>query len=581
MLEKNELAAIGRPAGRAWAWITLVAVILAAFASLIWPFYGVALAQETAATFENAPNPASTVEAAAALENVSKPEPTIEAAGPQENVSKPELTVEAEAALENVSKPAPTVDAAAATENVSKTAPGVDVSPEAAVQAAIASEGSPMAEPVSVASIIDFLISSAQKPSWIWAVAGLLIFAVALAIGRSLGKKPVFQPPNGSVLNLGQPGRPINAAFETDLLTGLFPSVWLSGANREALAAWAEKAGREAVSAYMEALGEADKYEGPEPLNRAAEKLGVVLRRKVFEGEWFEFLGEGPDKSIMRLHLNELAPPLRLPPPPLSVEPRRLAVAVAGGVGALAGNLMGAALARFSGQPLETGIMAGSVIGAAAAAALALWLSFNERARRAALLILGGVAALDTASRAALGPLAPIAGGGSFFKRLVFYAGAGAALIFIKAKPVLARGRAKENVSVAVANWLETVTVLAAVLRRKVGAPVGLSADNDDGELLVRIVPLVRTMLANPVLAESPALDELARRLANHGFDLASEPAALLSAAQPAVLVWEAGLSASYDTFGLIRAGQRVVVEEQPVIKDGRVVRKGMVALEK
>jgi hypothetical protein len=247
-------------------------------------------------------------------------------------------------------------------------------------------------------------------------------------------------------------------------------------------------------------------------------------------------------------------------------------MAVAAALGALAGDMLGGAAAVKLGQPLETGIMAGAALGSAAFILLALWLGLNEKVRRAALALIGGAAVFDTASQAAL---APIAGGGSYFKRLALYLGAGAALLLIKARPSLERAKTRENALLAISSWLDSAVSLSAVLVRKALAPAGPALKDESEELLAKIVPAVRALLADPALAESPALAELSRRLLNCGYEVSPKESA------PAPLLWEDGLRERYDTFGLARAGQKVVVEEEPVVKDGRVVRKGLVVPEK
>jgi hypothetical protein len=191
-------------------------------------------------------------------------------------------------------------------------------------------------------------------------------------------------------------------------------------------------------------------------------------------------------------------------------------------------------------------------------------------------LAVGGAAALDTAAQAALGPLALIPGRGSYFKRLAAYLAAGAALMVLKAQPVLERALAKEMVEAAAASWLEAAVPLSAALSLK---PVTREAlEGEEGaaaKLLASLVPLVEKLAADPAASNSPALAELARRLKNQGYELKEAPN---GPREPAILIWEDDLRDRYDTFGLVRPGEAVVVEESPVIKDGAVAAKGLVA---
>jgi hypothetical protein len=241
----------------------------------------------------------------------------------------------------------------------------------------------------------------------------------------------------------------------------------------------------------------------------------------------------------------------------------------------VAGSLSGAWLFVKVGQPPAAGALAGSFLAAAGFTLAALIVSFNPKIRRALLALVGSAAAIDAASRLALGPLAP--GQGSFLKRLLVYLGAGTALRFLKAKPVLQRERAREIAARSAEAWLEAAGAVSAALiaRLSSGSPGGLEAGQSrDERLLASLVPLARTLLAAPEGRGSAALAELARKLANHGYELEAAPK------EAQRLAWAPELSSRYETFGLVRPGQIVVVEEEAVIKDGAVAAKGLVAPE-
>ncbi|MDR2455646.1 MAG: hypothetical protein LBE49_03495, partial [Deltaproteobacteria bacterium] len=438
---------------------------------------------------------------------------------------------------------------------------------EAAKEGAQAAEG----------GLSAFFASLFEDRPWVFSTIGLFLIFLVVAALKLSGKGQAPAPPEGAQVTIGRSGRPIRISLEKDSLAGLFPSVWLSGASREGLAKWVSESAQEAAGVYLEAL--AAPGDAASRGQEAEAKLSAALRGQISAGRLLELLcGDSEpiiDPAVLSLHLSELMPTLRIPPPSFSVSPRPSAMALAAALGALAGDMLGGAAAVKLGQPLETGIMAGAALGAAAFILLALWLGLNEKVRRVALALIGGAAVLDTASQAALGPLAPIAGGGSYFKRLALYLGAGASLLLIKAKPSLERTKTRENAVLAILSWLEEAVSLAAVLVRKVAAPIGPAEKEESEELLAKIVPSVRTLLADPALRDSSALAELSRRLLNSGYEVSPKESA------PTALFWDDGLRERYDTFGLVRSGQKVVVEEEPVIKDDRVIRKGLVVPEK
>jgi hypothetical protein len=435
-------------------------------------------------------------------------------------------------------------------------------------------------------------LSALVPPAWRIPAALLIFVLLALvAFRRALARRGRQAAPvgRGADLVVAAPGPAARAVLEGDTLSGMFPSKWLASADRGALERWIAESRAAAAAAYFGALGARPRGRGAAPgrsdLDAAESALAAAINQALAGGGLFAALGGDPaarpDPAVLRLHLDQLLPPLRLPPPPLQAEPGAAAMAASAALGALAGGWGLALVLAKAGQTPVTGLWLGSVAGAALAVLLAMRLGLSPKVRRTLLLVVGGAALADAAAQVVKGPLAavPGLGAGGFLKRLALYAGAAAALLIIKARPVLDRGLWAETVETSVTAWLESAVPLAAALSQKASArPGALSDEAASAALLAEAVPLVKKLIAQSQGDSPPALAALARRLSNAGWDLGPAEEAAAGDREPKRLAWEPAMAATYDTFGLIGAGQAVVEEEAPVVKDGLVVRKGLVA---
>ncbi|MDR2349226.1 MAG: hypothetical protein LBF41_01200, partial [Deltaproteobacteria bacterium] len=367
----------------------------------------------------------------------------------------------------------------------------------------------------------------------------------------------------------------------------LFPSQWLKKADLPRLEKWLLDTEKECLSVCEAELGfDSDSSAKPPDLSRmkaAGDRLALTLNRALSGGELFRAVAgeeEAPEPTLVMTHLNTLLPPLKPPPVPGTwLAPRASAVALFSAIGAVLGDLAGGALLSRLGQPAETGILLGAAAGAALGAAAALILSQNEKLRKRLLLLVGATAAVDAAVRVAKGAVLPgFSGGGSgsFAKRLGLYLALTLALFLVKAKPDFDREGWRANLESTVDLYLRGVIPLAAVLMFRLGEKTEPSDAGGELKLLEDLVPLVKRLKGNPEVDGLAAFSQLTRKMENAGFDLTLKN----KGTAPESLVWDGSLSDSYDTFGRVKNGQRVIVEEEPLIKDGEVLKKGLVALE-
>jgi hypothetical protein len=412
-----------------------------------------------------------------------------------------------------------------------------------------------------------------------------------------------------SFVGLGIKDGKAPALGEVSVPAGIFPSEWLDKIDNGALEEWFREARSLAAKEYFEALGTPGGTQGEanggfkvpdaEALKAAEKRLSLSLRKSLSDGKLFRALGGGSegasgagsegasggvklsetDASIVASHLHGLLPDLTLPPfAPASFKPRTSAAALFAAIGAVLGDLLGGALLSFMGQPLETGILLGAALGAALGVALALWLSENDKIRKRLILIVGGVAAVDGALTLAKGVALPsfLGGKSSFIKRFFLYLALTLALFLVKPKADFDRGSLSKSLEARLDSYLRAVIPLAAVLIYRIKEKRGPSESYKDSSLIGEIAPLILRLGEDPRYKDDAALSEAARRLSNAGFAMEVSP----GSEPQRSLVWERSLADRYDTFGLVKEGETVLVEKEPLVKNGEVFTKGLVIRE-
>ncbi|MDR0620394.1 MAG: hypothetical protein LBJ61_00715 [Deltaproteobacteria bacterium] len=329
---------------------------------------------------------------------------------------------------------------------------------------------------------------------------------------------------------------------------------------------------------------DSQKPPGREKVSQATERMASALSRYLTAPELFAIIngGQSPKQielSLLGAHLNRLLPPISPPRPEVSPgEIRPLAVALLTVLGAMAGSFLAMTI-FFASNNLEAWQTVGAVVGAMAGGVLAVFLAQNPRARRWLLAGVAGLAFFDALAAifsGALLPFLPSLGRGSRLKRFLFYAGAILVLLLVNSEKAFDLKRYREAVTIRVGDYLSGAIPLLAVLTFRIKEAVAAQSeskkyDRDEG-LLAELAFLAGRVRAKPGLKDDPSFSQLIRKLENAGF-VAETPE--VPEKGPRKLPWEAGLAELYEPFGIIEAGRLVVIEEEPVFKDGKVIRKG------
>jgi hypothetical protein len=367
----------------------------------------------------------------------------------------------------------------------------------------------------------------------------------------------------------------------------IFPSQWLGAADKVALAKYLEKVSLNATESFFRSLGELKPNVFPETerLKAASEQTAELLRRGLSAPELLEAINGGqslsPENiSLLALHLNELLPAFTMDPPEtLSGELRPLVLGLMALLGSVLGYLLGGSL-KLLGVPADTGLFLGSALGAGAGAGLSLFFAQNKKARHWLMAAVGGLAFLEglmVLLKGAFWPSLLAFGRKSIFKRLLIWVGLIFLLILVKGQKLFDLSRYKDAVSQKTRNYLALTLPLVTVLMFRLNEPPPtqeLSVQpktSEEKELIFDVVRLVRRLKTQGRLNDEPSFGELVRKLTNKGYE--TEPLVLEG---PRKLLWDDSLKDTYEPFGLIDIGQRVTIEDEPVIKDGQVVRKGL-----
>jgi hypothetical protein len=361
---------------------------------------------------------------------------------------------------------------------------------------------------------------------------------------------------------------------------GIFGNHWLADSNSEILRGWIVRSAQMAVSAFWTGLpSQEDSAPTDIELKSASDRLAVSLKNSLHDPELARGLtgGSAEDTPLLAVHLSNILPPVKIPVfEPGAISPRAWAMAFLAALGALAGGLIGNGLFSLMGQPAYTGFFPGACLGAAICAYLATTLARNNHIRRWLLALVGGLAVLDLTITTLKSVLLPsfLRGSNMAFKRRIVYILAFLALLVMKPQTRLDREKWRKLLESAALVWLESAVATAAVLMFRLRQPSTPQSWPSDTRLTAEISVLVKRLMADPRLSDSLPLAELAQKLINAGYELTPEPRQVA----PKVLVWRADMSDSFHTFGLVKEGQSVTVEEEPILRDGLVFKKGLVS---
>lgn len=256
-----------------------------------------------------------------------------------------------------------------------------------------------------------------------------------------------------------------------------------------------------------------------------------------------------------------------------SLSAQRLAIAAA--VGSVLGMLVFGTLLNLSLDLRALGMLIGAPAGAAGAMYAVGRLNESKALRVALTTLLGVAGAMDVARVASLGLIGlwgRLAGIG-LLRRLLLYPGVVALLAFTRGSSEYDRGAYRDVIRDLIRQWVDcSALLLCSLSAAPVEQPRGPVFD---AGLARAIVDLHRTDLPGlPATAEALLLE--GRRLGLAGLTGPARFAAAEPATRPR-LRWGTELAQHYRPFGLIEEGDAVIVEDEPVIQNERVLEKGLV----
>lgn len=287
-----------------------------------------------------------------------------------------------------------------------------------------------------------------------------------------------------------------------------------------------------AIAEYFSQLSEME-YPPSHKLDAALARARAILIQETESSAWREaVVGEpvsGEEQSAsVDLDMDAAVEALRVPPPAKTMRPRPLGVIVPAVVGSIAALIL---LRLATGMTLgirDFGLTLVASLGAAGLILLVLWGSRTKWASR----WLQGISRYDRKSH-------------------------------------------ESAVREAVAQWLEAAVCLqVAVGRLQRDRPIP-NKEAALGRLGRYVQALYRASKDDLPLAA----EELIQEARTFGFEgLPDEPVFVRdSAPMKQEIVWREDLREKYETFGHIEDGDRVSVEREPVILDGKVLEKGRV----
>ncbi len=366
------------------------------------------------------------------------------------------------------------------------------------------------------------------------------------------------------------------------------PTSWFAGIDRKEIERLIDHAKTETVDLFFEKLGDRDTPSTAD-IQAANQAMGIALKERTESIDWIESLC-GTETSLqhqeyLKAHLKELLVPPEIPDPTLvRMEVRTTVLCAVAAVGAVLGFLCGGWVARWLlGIPAESGLLFGAPIGAALGVVFVMLVANNETLRNRILLGLGVAGGIDVAFQIFKGFVPwPTGGKVSFVKRLLLYAVLALVVFVSRREKICDKKYYREEVESIVDNWLHTALAVVAVLTFKVKAikENPFNPNLADTETLTGIVGIAKKLRRSSGENIPLVIDELVQELETHGFEIPEEtemPEYSVTVTPEQLLVWDDSMKERYKTMGIIRPGDTVKVEEEPIVRDGVVEKIGLV----
>jgi hypothetical protein len=286
----------------------------------------------------------------------------------------------------------------------------------------------------------------------------------------------------------------------------------------------------------------------------------------------------GSRRGFLKLHLESLLTPPVIPSPAhLQTIPQTKSLCISAALGALLGILFGELVGGISNgfEPLLRTVIdcTLSIAGAALGVCTAVTIARNKTMQTRLMAVVGGAAVVDTALQ--LSPakrFLPFLSFGGYIKRMFLYG----VLMLITFGTYRAVKHDVPNyrreIELINEQWLRHAAVTILILAFKVK---GLESNpyiprREDTSVLQKVVRIAQKLQQSPPEDLPIVIMELIQELEAYGFTVQSDAEQLYQE-----MDWDESLREHYTVIGIPRQGRRVHVLTLPIIRDGKVEKKG------
>ncbi|MBO4857353.1 MAG: hypothetical protein J5527_02420 [Treponema sp.] len=320
------------------------------------------------------------------------------------------------------------------------------------------------------------------------------------------------------------------------------------------------------------------KVPSKEALAVATEKTEAFLQQQILSDSWIKEntrLGIVSNdinktdklKNVIKSYLIEEKIQLPIISPVVNTQASILRIAIASGVGSVAGGLLFEAVFEFFHLSSSLGLL----VGGAAGAFLFTWLlglvAKNQKLRRRLLVILG-VASFSSFAFSSF--VKSLRGKKNLFKKLGLLLAAIFVILFMKSEDKFNKTLYSEYLDSSIDWWLSQVS-FAYELTGKMLGDGGIKAHNDQA-IAFMVEELGKINKLNSLDDMNREVSFATQYLKRFGIEAGGE-----NKKDKRALIWDNSLIEFYDRYGSIEEGDPFFVESEAIVKDGIVIKKGLV----
>ena len=320
------------------------------------------------------------------------------------------------------------------------------------------------------------------------------------------------------------------------------------------------------------------KVPSKEALAVATEKTEAFLQQQILSDSWIKEntrLGIVSNdinktdklKNVIKSYLIEEKIQLPIISPVVNTQASILRIAIASGVGSVAGGLLFEAVFEFFHLSSSLGLL----VGGAAGAFLFTWLlglvAKNQKLRRRLLVILG-VASFSSFAFSSF--IKSLRGKKNLFKKLGLLLAAIFVILFMKSEDKFNKTLYSEYLDSSIDWWLSQVS-FAYELTGKMLGDGGIEAHNDQA-IAFMVEELGKINKLNSLDDMNREVSFATQYLKRFGIEAGGE-----NKKDKRALIWDNSLIEFYDRYGSIEEGDPFFVESEAIVKDGIVIKKGLV----